>query len=154
MREGKDFQVVGLPRSEVQLRKMPHFEFENWAVVKALGGVPNKTKVGDMGIDGRIYPVGAIGDEVRRKAGEFAFMDDWYPVQVKQRDKVGRPDIDQFEAVMVREGRSAPGAVERLRVPLHLQGLRRHVVAAVHLRHAGRSRPRIPCRSRRTRQCD
>jgi len=26
-------------------------------------------------------------------------------VQVKQRDKVGRPDIDSFEAVMMREDR-------------------------------------------------
>ena len=32
-------------------------------------------------------------------------MDVWYPIQVKQRDKVGRPDIDSFEAVMVREDR-------------------------------------------------
>jgi hypothetical protein len=28
---------------------------ENWAVI-ALGGRPNVAKVGDMGIDGRIYP--------------------------------------------------------------------------------------------------
>ena len=27
------------------------------------------------------------------------------PIQVKQKDKVGRPDIDQFEAVMTREER-------------------------------------------------
>lgn len=104
LREGKDFRVVGLPRSEDELRRMPPFEFENWAVV-ALGGVPNKTKVGDMGIDGRIFPVGAISEDVRRKPDQFAFMDDWYPVQVKQKDKVGRPDIDQFEAVMTREDR-------------------------------------------------
>jgi hypothetical protein len=29
-------------------------------------------------------------------------MDHWYPIQVKQKDKVGRPDIDSFEAVMTR----------------------------------------------------
>jgi hypothetical protein len=33
-------------------------------------------------------------------------MDIWYPVQVKQRDKVGRPDIDSFEAMMTRENRA------------------------------------------------
>src|SRR4030043_373042 len=33
-------------------------------------------------------------------------MDVWYPIQVKQRDKVGRPDIDSFEAVMMREDRT------------------------------------------------
>jgi restriction endonuclease len=32
------------------------------------------------------------------------FADDWFPVQVKQTDRVGRPDIDAFEAVMEREG--------------------------------------------------
>ncbi len=40
-----------------------------------------------------------------RETGEMEFMDVWYPVQVKQRDKVGRPDIDAFEAVMMREDR-------------------------------------------------
>ena len=30
--------------------------------------------------------------------GHLDFMDEWYPVQVKQKDKVGRPDIDSFEA--------------------------------------------------------
>ena len=33
------------------------------------------------------------------------FAEDWFPIQVKQVDKVGRPDIDQFEAVMERENR-------------------------------------------------
>jgi hypothetical protein len=33
-------------------------------------------------------------------------MDVWYPIQVKQRDKVGRPDIDSFEAMMMREDRT------------------------------------------------
>ena len=105
LREGKDFHVRDLPRSEKQLRSMPHFEFENWAVI-ALGGIPNKAKVGDMGIDGRIYPVSSISDEMRRKPGQLAFMDIWYPVQVKQKDKAGRPDIDSFEAVMSREDRT------------------------------------------------
>lgn len=30
----------------------------------------------------------------------------WYPIQVKQKEKAGRPDIDSFEAVMVREDRA------------------------------------------------
>jgi hypothetical protein len=32
-------------------------------------------------------------------------MDDWYPIQVKQMDRVGRPDIDSFEAAMMRTRR-------------------------------------------------
>jgi hypothetical protein len=96
--------VRDLPWTEAQLRKIPPFEFENWAVI-ALGGIPNKVQVGDMGIDGRIYPVGSEPKHSGQAAGELDFMDDWYPIQVKQKDKVGRPDIDQFEAAMLRAKR-------------------------------------------------
>jgi len=101
-RIGRGFVVRDLPWTEEQLRKIPPFEFENWAVI-ALGGIPNKAQVGDMGIDGRIYPVSATP---KKKKGELGFMDVWYPIQVKQKDKVGRPDIDAFEAVMMREDRT------------------------------------------------
>ena len=105
LREGKDFFVRDLPRSEGQLRTMPHFEFENWSVI-AVGGIPNRAKVGDMGIDGRIYPVSAINDAMRKRELEPSlFMDHWYPVQVKQKDKATRPDIDSFETVMNRNDR-------------------------------------------------
>ncbi|MEK6677752.1 MAG: DNA methyltransferase [Planctomycetota bacterium] len=100
-RIGRGFIVRDLPKTEVELRKYPFFEFENWAVT-ALGGVPNKTKVGDMGIDGRIYPVSALPEKSAAESGELDFMDVWYPVQVKQKDKAGRPDIDAYEAVMMR----------------------------------------------------
>ena len=101
-RNGKGFIVRDLPWTEDKLRKMPPFEFENWAVI-ALGGIPNKTQVGDMGIDGRIYPIGSAPKESENV--ELGFMDNWYPIQVKQLDKVGRPDIDQFEAAMLRAQR-------------------------------------------------
>jgi hypothetical protein len=65
--------------------------------------IPNKAQVGDMGIDGRIYPISAIP---KKTEDELGFMDVWYPIQVKQKDKVGRPDIDAFEAVMMREDRT------------------------------------------------
>lgn len=39
-------------------------------------------------------------------AGELSFTDVWYPVQVKQKDKAGRPDIDSFEAAMNRAKRN------------------------------------------------
>ena len=101
-RIGRGFIVRDLPWTEKQLREIPPFEFENWAVI-ALGGIPNKVQVGDMGIDGRIYPVSATP---KKQEGELDFMDLWYPIQVKQKDKVGRPDIDSFEAVMMREDRT------------------------------------------------
>jgi len=93
-----------------------------------LGGIPNKTQVGDHGIDGRIYPVSSMPrrqpseadvaqpppavqsrDSQPRAAGpqpELAFMDAWYPIQVKQKDKVGWPEIDSFEAALQREKRT------------------------------------------------
>ena len=101
-RAGRGFIVRDLPWTIEKLREIPPFEFENWAVI-AIGGIPNKAQVGDMGIDGRIYPVSAMP---KKKGGELDFMDVWYPIQVKQKDKVGRPDIDSFEAVMTREDRT------------------------------------------------
>ncbi len=107
-RSGRGFVVRELPFTLKQLREMPPFEFENWAI-NALGGTKNLAQVGDMGIDGRIFPVSAAPTGARQKSGETApfaeFMDAWYPIQVKQKDKAGRPDIDSFEAVMVREER-------------------------------------------------
>jgi adenine-specific DNA-methyltransferase len=99
---GRGFIVRDLPWTEEKLRAIPPFEFENWAVI-ALGGIPNKAQVGDMGIDGRIFPVGsepkAFGE------GELALQERWYPIQVKQKDRVGRPDIDSFETAMRRSRR-------------------------------------------------
>ena len=51
----------------------------------ALGGIPNKAQVGDMGIDGRIYPVSSMPAKSGKAAGELDFMDIWYPIQVKQK---------------------------------------------------------------------
>jgi len=101
---GRGFIVRDLPKTEAELRKYPAFEFENWAVV-ALGGIPNKAQVGDLGIDGRIYPVSALPEMRVKENVEMDFMDVWYPIQVKQTDKVGRPDIDAFETAMQRAKR-------------------------------------------------
>lgn len=106
MNEGSDFIVRDLPWNEERLRVIPHFEFQNWAVI-ALGGIPNPTKTGDMGIDGRIYPVGnGHGGKGKKDGGDGLYMEQWFPVQVKQKDKAGRPDIDLFETAMEREGRT------------------------------------------------
>ena len=98
-RDPRSFIVRDLPWTIEKLKQIPPFEFENWAVI-ALGGIPNKVQVGDMGIDGRIFPVGTKPEDKNSM-----FAGDWFPVQVKQMDRVGRPDIDQFEAVMEREDR-------------------------------------------------
>lgn len=108
--EGKDFQIEDLPKTEEELRAIPHFEFQNWAVI-ALGqltktsGIPNVRKSGDMGIDGRLYPVEFEKKKDSTK-GIFGDIDNYYPVQVKQMDKVGRQDIDNFETAIRRDGRN------------------------------------------------
>lgn len=101
--EGKDFVLADLPHTEEELRQIPHFEFENWAVI-ALGGIPNKIKTGDFGIDGKLYPVDM---EKKKKTAIdlFGDADIYYPIQVKQKDKAGRPDIDSFETAIRRDGR-------------------------------------------------
>lgn len=103
LREGTDFLVKDMPKSEVELRRMPHFEFQNWAII-ALGGIPNRVKSGDFGIDGRLY---AADMTKERRAGHdlFGEIDNWYPIQVKQVDRVGRPDIDSFQTAIRRDRR-------------------------------------------------
>ncbi|MGC2523092.1 MAG: hypothetical protein WA417_10730 [Stellaceae bacterium] len=99
------FVVRDLPWTPDRLRKLPPFEFENWAVI-ALGGIPNKVKVGDFGIDGRVFPDDAsprAQDLNETEPPLFDVRGNWYPIQVKQMAKVGRPDIDKFEAVLMRE---------------------------------------------------
>ena len=98
---GRGFIVRDLPWTAEKLREIPPFEFENWAVI-ALGGRKNKVQVGDKGIDGRIFPVSAL-DQVRKAgADELNLSERFYAMQVKQKDKAGRPDIDAFETAMRR----------------------------------------------------
>jgi DNA modification methylase len=98
---GRGFIVRDLPWTEDKLRAIPPFEFENWAVI-ALGGRRNKTQVGDMGIDGRIYPVSALDNVREAGPDELALEERFYAMQVKQKDKAGRPDIDAFETALRR----------------------------------------------------
>jgi hypothetical protein len=61
---------------------MPPFESENWAVI-ALGGIPNKMQVGDMGR--RIFPVSSSAAPRKQQEGELGLKEHWYPIQVKQK---------------------------------------------------------------------
>jgi DNA modification methylase len=103
---GREFHLRDMTKTIEELRIMPPFEFENWAVL-ALEGTPNRVKTGDLGIDGRIYP--AHLEKTRDKKGKQPALFDadqyWVPIQVKQKDKVGRPDIDLFETAMRRDKR-------------------------------------------------
>ena len=48
-------------------------------------------------------PCSSAATPRKKQEGELALKERWYPIQVKQKDKVGRPDIDSFEAMMMRE---------------------------------------------------
>ena len=104
---GRGFVMRNLPWTEKRLRELPPFEFENWAVV-ALGGVKNRAQVGDKGIDGRIFPVSSLEGRQQPGVDELPLDERFYAVQVKQRDKTGRPDIDAFETAM-RRGKCEKG---------------------------------------------
>ena len=65
-------------------------------------GCKNTAQVGDKGIDGRIFPVSAL-DNVRKAGTDgIALEERFFPIQVVQKDKAGRPDIDAFETAMRR----------------------------------------------------
>jgi hypothetical protein len=57
---------------------IPPFEFENWAVI-ALDGIPNKVQVGDIGVDGRIFPVSSSAAPRKQQEGELGLKERWYP---------------------------------------------------------------------------
>jgi hypothetical protein len=64
----------------------------------------SRTKPGRRhGHRGRIFPVSALDNRRKTKTDELDLEEKFFPIQVKQKDKVGRPDIDSFEAMMARE---------------------------------------------------
>ena len=67
------------------------------SAVIALGGIPNKVQVGDMGVDGRIFPVSSSAAPRKKQDGELSLQERWYPIQVKQKDKAGRRLLRQGE---------------------------------------------------------
>jgi hypothetical protein len=71
-----------MPSTVDDLRALNPFEFQN-RVIDYVSGTQSGRKSGDMGIDG----------------WTFALMD---PVQVKEKDKVGRPDVDTFQTAVAR----------------------------------------------------
>jgi hypothetical protein len=80
-----NINIVGLPKTLSDLKKLHPFEFQNWVMDKLYARV-NPRKTGDMGIDG--------------------YYLDGTPIQVKQYDNVGRVDVDKFETAIQRAGRN------------------------------------------------
>jgi hypothetical protein len=81
--------IMGMPLTEEDLRKLPPFEFQNWVVQRLFGRVSAR-KSSDMGIDG------------------FTF--EGVPIQVKQSDDIGRNVVDNFETA-IRRRRQSKGVI-------------------------------------------
>jgi DNA modification methylase len=101
---GSNFTIKDMPKIVSELRVYPAFEFQNW-VINALGGVPNKIRVRDMGIDGKLYPIEDIKKEKKDDKDLFGIIDNYLPIQVKRTDQIGRPDVENFEIAMKRDKR-------------------------------------------------
>jgi len=78
-------KILGLPTSVDDLRLLGHFEFQYWIIQRVMG-TPSPRPVSDMGIDG------------------YSFLEQ-SPIQVKQREHVGRNDVDNFETAIERAGK-------------------------------------------------
>ena len=65
----------------------------SWTLtIIALGGIPNKARVGDMGIDGRIYPVSSVprkSGEAEGSMGAFQAVHGLKPVATEQSPRPG-----------------------------------------------------------------
>lgn len=97
----------------VTLKEMDPWDFQNWAII-ALGGIPNRKKGADLGIDGHLY---INNPEAPRKVQrtlsfgaltgkQMDIFDKPIPVQVKQKGKAGRPDVDNFQTALRRAKRT------------------------------------------------
>jgi site-specific DNA-methyltransferase (adenine-specific) len=125
LKRRRDFIIEDLPETEAHLRKLPPFEFQNWCVIALSRGIPGSTSVvsakmsGDLGIDGKVYLVDNVSLVAGKKSKKLAKpmvagatqdlafdpLADYIPVQVKQKDKAGRPEIDEFFAAVKRDKR-------------------------------------------------
>lgn len=83
-----DIEEIGVPKSMEQLKAMAHFEFQNY-VISFIQGINNPKLTGEGGIDGWT-------------------VFNRYPIQVKQSEHVGRPEIQKFESA-VRAEKKAKG---------------------------------------------
>ena len=86
--------IIDLPRTCAELRKMEPFEFQNLVIAK-LDGKQNPKKVGDKGIDGWTYKTDDHG--MGYKVGLDA------AVQVKRSNGIGRPTIQNLVGAMATD---------------------------------------------------
>ena len=78
-----NIKEVGVPKSTDQLKAMEPFEFQNY-VISFMQGINNPKLTGEGGIDGWTV--------FKR-----------HPIQVKQQEHVGRPEIQKFQSAIHAE---------------------------------------------------
>jgi DNA modification methylase len=76
------FPIIGMPTTVEDAKKLETFDFQNW-IMRKIHGYPSAKKTGDWGIDG------------------YTLLNQ-YPIQVKQSEKVGRPELDKFYSAIIR----------------------------------------------------
>jgi adenine specific DNA methylase Mod len=84
--KNKDFEIIGMPTTLTQLRKLEPFEFQNW-VINEMKAKQSRKLTSDFGLDG-FYDKTIFTE----KAG----------IQVKQSESVGRNVVDNFETALAR----------------------------------------------------
>jgi hypothetical protein len=89
IKEGVDYEVLGMPNTIEEVRRLEPFEFQNWVVIDKMRANATRKKIGDMGLDGYLQR-----NLYHNEAG----------IQVKQSDGVGRNVVDNFETALKRAG--------------------------------------------------
>lgn len=84
--KGKDYEIIGMPTTLSELKKLESFEFQNW-VINEMKAKQSKKLTADFGLDG--YYDKTIFTE---RAG----------IQVKQSEGIGRNVVDNFETALTR----------------------------------------------------
>ena len=77
-RAGRGCVVRELSWTVEKLRVIPPFEYENLAVI-ALSGIPNQVQTGDMGVDGRIFPISSRAAPRKQLESELGLKEHRYP---------------------------------------------------------------------------
>lgn len=91
----RDPPQVGLPMTVDDLKQINWEDFQN-QVCEKIGGRSAQKKIRDMGIDGWTFK--------------------GVPIQVKQSESVGRPDVDKFQTAIRRFYTGSSKAKEGVRI--------------------------------------
>lgn len=95
--------IIGLPSTMDDLKKMNPWEFQQWACDKMQARNLKPKGGSDGGIDGIISMTSrSIFDDDKVVKNKY----NGCPIQVKQSESVGRPVIDNFKSAIEREGKN------------------------------------------------